>query len=106
MDWNTIMPFVGFGGIITLCTLCFRMGRFFETVSYLKEKVGTNEKKSINSSNTLDDKLDKIMQQNVASAENQKEMKAQLTDIKSRLDTHETRLSAIEKELPKRREDK
>jgi hypothetical protein len=106
MDWNSIMPFIGFGGIITLCTLCFKMGRFFETVSYLKEKVGTNETKSINSSNTLDDKLDKIMQQNVASAENQKEMKSQLNDIKSKLGEHETRLSAIERDMPKRKEDK
>ena len=100
------MPFIGFGGIITLCTLCFRMGRFFETVSYLKEKVGVNENKSIASSNTLDEKLDKIMQQNITSAENQKEMKIQLNDIRTRLGEHEARLTTIEKDMPKRKEDK
>lgn len=100
------MPFIGFGGIITLCTLCFRMGRFFETVSYLKEKVGTNEKKSINSSNEQGDKIDEILRKMDVSSQNQKSMEGKLDTIQSTLNSHEARLSTIEKELPKRKEDK
>lgn len=100
------MPFIGFGGIITLCTLCFKMGRFFETVSYLKEKVGTNEKKSINSSNEQGDKIDEILRRMDVSSQNQKNMEGKLDTIQSTLNSHEARLSTIEKDMPKRKEDK
>lgn len=100
------MPFIGFGGIITLCTICFKMGRFFETVSYLKEKVGTNEKKSINSSNEQGDKIDEILRRMDVSSQNQKNMEVKLDTIQSTLNSHEARLSTIEKDMPKRKEDK
>jgi len=100
------MPFIGFGGILTLCTLCFKMGRFFETVSYLKEKVGINENKSINSSNEQGDKIDEILRRMDVSSQNQKNMEGKLDTIQSTLNSHEARLSTIEKDMPKRKEDK
>lgn len=32
MDWNTFMPFIGFGGAVVICGLIFKMGRYIEKI--------------------------------------------------------------------------
>lgn len=32
MDWNTFMPFIGFGGAVVICGLIFKMGRYTEKI--------------------------------------------------------------------------
>lgn len=100
------MPFIGFGGIVVICSLCFRIGRFYETVLMLKDRVFTNENKSISSTNELDNNVREILTKLNTSEVNQKSMDGKLDKIQTTLENHEVRLSAIEKEMPKRKEDK
>jgi hypothetical protein len=106
MDWNSIMPFIGFGGIVVICSLCFKVGRFYETVFMLKDRVFTNEHKSISSTNELDSNVREILTKLNTSEVNQKSMDSKLDKIQNTLENHEIRLSTIEKEMPKRKEDK
>lgn len=100
------MPFIGFGGIVVICSLCFRIGRFYETVLMLKDRVFTNEYKSISSTNELDNNVREILTKLNTSEVNQKSMNGKLDKIQTTLENHEVRLSAIEKDMPKRKEDK
>ena len=100
------MPFIGFGGIVVICSLCFRVGRFYETVVMLKDRVFTNENKSISSTNELDNNIREILTKLNTSETNQKSMNDKLDKIQSTLDNHEIRLSTIEKDMPKRKKDK
>lgn len=100
------MPFIGFGGIVVICGLCFKVGRFYETVVMLKERVFTNEHKSISSTNELDNNVREILTKLNTSELNQNAMNGKLDKIQSTLDNHEIRLSVIEKDMPKRKKDK
>lgn len=68
MEWNTIIPFIGFGGIITVATILYKFsyknGRQDCRLDILEKRVFTNEEKSITSTNNANSdisNLEKIM---------------------------------------------
>lgn len=105
MDWNVLMPFIGFGGIVVICQIFFKIGRFFERMEILKERVFSNEKKSINATNeqgaTLGELKELLLQTKTTSELNQKNMETKIDGISSTLKEHEARLDRIEGDLPK-----
>ena len=101
MDWNVIIPFIGFGGIITLGTILYKFsyknGRQDCRLDYLEKRVFANEEKSISSTNNTNSDITDLKDM-IAKGFNETrlDIKSLKDDIKS-LDGRVTKLEKFKK---------